>query len=417
MEDEIDFYKISNVINQVDELINNQVGSINTLVSNKELQGICKKYEKNKSELSDIGFNVFTIVSDKSYREKFHSQIIAAILNPQEKHNEGNKFLDVFLQYLNDKHLQDKHEIDISDYKDAVVTGTKDIGEKGFIDIWIRGQKKCIIIENKIYNANDRHLQIPRYFDYAEKEGYKDNIDAIIYLSLDGKKTITDISNWNDKEQREKIENKLLKIAAFNYGNGKEEDLYHGWIIPATNIATNIDALLILRQYGKLIKSLNKTTMNNQIMENFYNKIIKNNDNYKTALSIISMVDELPQYLAQRIVDEFTNDHPPFKDIKPDKEVAVFSGGEINENNFTMRITCEMDKYTFRFWDENFHENGIKNAKDIINKLGYVEFYEEDNELKKDFKFTKVELLKAEEKILKFIKEFKDKLNELVRSK
>ena len=67
MEDEIDFYKISNVINQVDELMNNQVGSINTLVSNKELQGICKKYEKNKSELSDIGFNVFTIVSDKSY--------------------------------------------------------------------------------------------------------------------------------------------------------------------------------------------------------------------------------------------------------------------------------------------------------------------------------------------------------------
>ena len=78
MEDEINIEKISDVINQVDELINNQVGSINMLVSNKELQGICKKYEKNKSELTDIGFNVFTIVSDKSYREKFHSQIIAA---------------------------------------------------------------------------------------------------------------------------------------------------------------------------------------------------------------------------------------------------------------------------------------------------------------------------------------------------
>ena len=51
----------------------------------------------------DPGFNVFHLISDYYYRETFHGDIIAALLSPDEKHGEGNLYIDLFIKMINRK--------------------------------------------------------------------------------------------------------------------------------------------------------------------------------------------------------------------------------------------------------------------------------------------------------------------------
>jgi hypothetical protein len=411
--EEIDTNKILKLIFQVDELMDLNLNSIKAFLSDTDLQKNCNDYEEHKSELLDIGFNIFTIVSELYYREKFHSQIIAALLNPMETHNEGNKFLDKFLSYLNKKYSE-KCKISIDDYENAEVTGTKKIGEKSYIDIWIRGSKKCIIIENKINNASDQYRQIPTYVALAKNAGYE--IDAIVYLSLDGKKQITDKCNWTQPE-KEEIGKKLSEIAAFNNEDGKGKDLYHGWIIPCTNIANNIDALLILRQYGKIIKTLNITTMSNQIMKNFFEIILKEN-NFTTAIDIRDMVNDMPAFMANRLVDIFepNMNSSPFKVIKAQGAVCMFR--EFSWQGSEIVIDIEIrntNNYVVQFFDSSYYEYGGDNnrAFEILKQTDYFNIFKTTtDETKRDWYQISFRFPKQENDMIEFINLFNKKLLE-----
>ena len=145
-----------------------------------------------KIEKTDIGFNIFTLCSDKYYRENFHSDIIKAFLDPTEKHNEGNKYLHIFIDLLNC--VNNQNHIKKSDFENASVER-----EKQHIDILVADEtsKKAIIIENKINNAGDQHRQLPRYYDKL-KGDY--DVVAIIYLTLNNsKKPYT--SDWTNEEK------------------------------------------------------------------------------------------------------------------------------------------------------------------------------------------------------------------------
>lgn len=109
--------------------------SINEFLSNNVLNVLCNDLEKIQHETSDVGFNVFTLTSDFYYRENFHSDIIAAFLSPQAKHNEGNLFLDAFIDMLNMKIQQrDVNKLIRKDYYiNALVER-----EKNKIDILIQ---------------------------------------------------------------------------------------------------------------------------------------------------------------------------------------------------------------------------------------------------------------------------------------
>ena len=411
--EEMDVNNILKVILQVDELMNIHLHSIQTLLSNSYLQRICNDYEEHKNELNDIGFNIFTIVSELYYHEKFHSQIIAALLDPNEKHNEGHKFLKVFISFLNNK-FNDKCKINIEDYKDAEVTGTKSIGEKGYIDIWIRGSKKCIIIENKINNALDQNRQIPTYVAHSKKEGYE--IDAIIYLSIDGKKPIIDKCNWTQPE-KEEIEKMLLEIAAFSNEDRKEKDLYHGWIIPCTNIANSIDALLILRQYGKLIKNLNIATMNNQIMKDFFEIILKEN-NFTTALDIKDMVDKMPAFMPEHLVYIFEPKlhQSPFKSIKAQEQYCKFREFYWHDSEIVIDIWVrDINTYVVQFFDSNFYylDGEYDRAIEILEQIDYLnEFRSKNDERKKDWHEKIFKFPTQENDMIEFIDLFNKKLKD-----
>ena len=108
----------------------------------------------------DVSFNIFTMISDKYHLENMHTDIIKCFLDPKEGHNEGYKFLFLFIDMIN---AIGKEGININKdlYVNAKVESQYPVdcnGEKGFIDIFISGDKHCIIFENKINNASDTSI-------------------------------------------------------------------------------------------------------------------------------------------------------------------------------------------------------------------------------------------------------------------
>ena len=99
------------------------------------LAPILKESEEKQGKRMETGFNLFYLISDHYYRETFHSDIIAALLSPKEKHGGGNLYLDLFLDMIG---------IDKSNYQDAKVPkkeyGTNDGTLRGLIDIFIKGE-------------------------------------------------------------------------------------------------------------------------------------------------------------------------------------------------------------------------------------------------------------------------------------
>ena len=87
------------------------------------------------------------------YSNMFSSDIIAAFLNPKAKHNEGNLFLDAFIDMLNRK-MKRSNKNSTPIRKDFYVNALVE-RERHKIDILITtiDKRHCIIIENKIEDS------------------------------------------------------------------------------------------------------------------------------------------------------------------------------------------------------------------------------------------------------------------------
>ena len=171
---------------------------IRNFITHQKFENIDKEIERIEREKQNNGFNLFTISSYNSYLENFHSDVIALLLSPKERHLQKEKFFKLFLSFLIEKYGA---IIDENNYQNYEV-----LREKGRIDIWIKDKisKRCIIIENKINDAIDMPNQIERYYDYASEKGYL--VDNIVYLTLNGKKNIG-IAIFHGKSSGDPISN------------------------------------------------------------------------------------------------------------------------------------------------------------------------------------------------------------------
>ncbi|WP_025883329.1 PD-(D/E)XK nuclease family protein [Segatella paludivivens] len=106
------------------------------------MKQIIDEYNVQKADKEDIGFNLFTIISDTFYRENFHRDIIYEFLNPQGSHKEGNKYLMLFLDMLN---------ISRSLFKDAIVEKEYTIENNRRIDTLITDKTtmKLLLLKTK----------------------------------------------------------------------------------------------------------------------------------------------------------------------------------------------------------------------------------------------------------------------------
>lgn len=338
---------------------------------------ICEEYIKSKKIDLVEKFNVFTIISDLYYKENFHSDIMKYFLDPKEKHNCGNKLLEVFIRMLNDA----GRSINTKFYDDAIV-----IREEGKIDILIKSEssKRAIIIENKINNAVDMPRQLPRYYDYISPHY---TIDAIVYLPLDRTKQ-PDMSDWSEDDKNSVCS--LLEIVPA-YDKSQRINIVNNWLLPSLMVATSPDVLSFLRQYSELIRKLNTNIMDSIILEKFYQELLQE-DNLKSALSIRSMLNDLPNYLSLRIQDKFGGRCYPFSKIWIySSHDTVFEGAIVSNIYLKMDVWCYENGYDLLFWSPEDHNASVEDFDNLIGQIDPLKDFEKkadtQNQVYKHFDF------------------------------
>ena len=116
-------------------------------------------------------YNVFTSLLPANDEVRLHSRFLYSLLDPNGLHYQGTLFLEAFISCLEFPGLDLNWEAAVvkKEYKN--------------IDLYISDGVKHIIIENKIYAA-DQDRQIARYIEMIESELEKGAEIYVVYLSL-----------------------------------------------------------------------------------------------------------------------------------------------------------------------------------------------------------------------------------------
>jgi hypothetical protein len=347
--DAVNIDEINKSLSDWNMMIDSYICSIKEMLSSDDIHRIIKEYNERGADKIDLGFNVFTLISDLYYRENFHRDIIFDFLNPEGSHKQGDKYLMLFLDMLDIRH---------SDFQNAVVEKEFPINNRRRIDTLIKDEvsKKAIIIENKMNNAGDMYRQLPDYYNYIQSLGF--DVICIVYLPLLHNK-VPDHSGWS-KTEIDAIRKCQKIIPAFS--NKRIKNLCEDWLKPSIEISQNDDCSSVLRQYIKLIKYLNVNNMDYVILEKFYNNL-KVGENLETASSIRNMMNELPSYLAARIQNKYMSNYSPFAKIwRYDNKDTVFEGFTLDGENqyYKLDVWCNENGYDMYFWNPENEQENIK---------------------------------------------------------
>jgi len=135
----------------------------------EEVASLRNKYVK-ENKLNAYDFNIFSLLLDAGDEVNLHSKFIHELLNPNGIHQQGNLFLELFIDTLG---------LDV-EFKECVT-----FREKHNIDILLKSENDVIIIENKIY-SEDHSSQLTRYKELIENQGYEEKNITTLYLTLFG---------------------------------------------------------------------------------------------------------------------------------------------------------------------------------------------------------------------------------------
>ena len=143
--------ELVNTIDYFYSEMNNYNKNAIDIIYNLDTENINKYYDVLNKRDNKLEFNLFDVITDKWKKEKLHSELLKFFLNNYE---------DFFYNFLDLIGIENK-----DDYSNAEIPEY----EKNYIDISIIGNKKIIIIENKINWAKDQQEQLANYYKkYAE---------------------------------------------------------------------------------------------------------------------------------------------------------------------------------------------------------------------------------------------------------
>ena len=334
----MDLTRISSVIDNWNSFLSERQSFFESLSRDSSLNRLLEEHRAVvKSADKSNAFTVFEIISDLYYRENFHSDLIAFFLNPNQNHGYGTLGIELLMELIS---RSSGWQLDPANYVDAIV-----VREEGRIDILIKDEysKHAILIENKMNNAGDMDRQIPRYCDILEKQGF--TVDAAIYLPMLKYKT-PDKSTWEVNDFR--WASKIIVIPAVSDIN--ELSLTKDWLEPLAEQCKNKDVASTIRQYIYLITKNSNYTMDKISFDKLYNYLLQD-DHLDSANSLVSMMNDLPKYLAQRIYDLYSGRCFPFTKVWIYRDTdAVFEECMINGVYFKMDIWCDTRTYNILFW-------------------------------------------------------------------
>jgi len=134
-----------------------------------ELDDLFNEISKLRDQFKDKGeFNALHSIGFR-HQEVMHSKFIATLFDPKAQHGKKTQFLKLFLT-----------QIGILDFNtDNVIISTEKRADKRSIDISIENGNTIIIIENKVWAA-DQICQLEDYYNFCIKGGKK---VEVVYLT------------------------------------------------------------------------------------------------------------------------------------------------------------------------------------------------------------------------------------------
>ena len=381
--------------NVAKEIIDDAVNISFKFIDNEMIKTYEDYIDKNNFE-EDYDFNIFELMSDKFYRENFHSYIIAKLF---ENEIILKKFLE-FIKVDETVYINDGYDI-IPEYS------IKHDIKNGRIDILIKSNDKennedeenenkekphCIIIENKLHGAKDEESQLRRYYE-ACKEYFE--VDKIVYLlpNLDKK-------NKPDKQSKEGIlEEELIKTIVGYDGNGKDFYTVLNDSLEEVKNNSNIEWHLLLKHYLKILRLTGETKMD-ALTEKFYNKIKTEPEEYKKIQLIATMYNDLIKTRINNLASEFSGYNEKDKYFRRDfpsekRGINYTIGIDVDDNNSYL---CLYSREEDTANDDNpksikYLEQDVKDIEAWLKKHKLFDgFYFDDwSRWWKDFKFPEDE--------------------------
>lgn len=374
---------------------------IKDFLTHKKFENIDKEIQRIEQERQNNGFNLFTISSYNSYLENFHSDVIALLLSPKERHLQKERFFKLFLYFLKEKY---GIIIDESNYQNYEV-----LREKGRIDIWIKDKisRKYIIIENKINDAVDMPNQIERYYDYALEKGYL--VDSIVYLTLNGKKNAPKVG-------REEIDSRVIDVTAFSQD---EKNLCNGWLFNCYIEAKerkDDDSSTFIYQYIKLIKHMSLIVMDNELKKDFY-EVVSNEQNRKKARILVTLLNELETYRMDLFMEKIGKDYAPFTKIYRYRPYhQLFEGYEEKGIVYKLDVHFYENESCLDFWCPNEEDKCTQFISDRLSRIQLLEEFTMGGFGGGMYKRFKIEdyhnIKEIDEAVYTFVHEFFIKLRE-----
>ncbi|WP_288622551.1 PD-(D/E)XK nuclease family protein [uncultured Brachyspira sp.] len=269
-----DFYD-----NESKEIIENAFSITSKFIDEDMLKRYREYIDKNNFE-ENYPFNIFELISDIYYRENFHSDIIAKLF-------ENEIVLKNFLDFIGvDKSKYENYEVEREESK---------------IDILIKTEKNCIIVENKLNWAKDMPEQLFRYYNEC-KNNKKLEVDKIVYLSP---------NSWKQPEEQsiKEIPKELIKTI-IGY-DGENNDFYTMVLQKSLEEMNNKEPKewhLLLEHYLKILRQTGETKMD-KLTKEFYDKIVNDGKEYEKIELIATMYNDLIKTRINNLASTFSGEN------------------------------------------------------------------------------------------------------------
>lgn len=168
----------------------------------KYIIDLLKKYTRTKSDFEERNMTEINPFDFFKLRETDHSRILATLLNIKR----GNFYiLESFLRFIGNSQ---------ESFSNLTTVSPKVLTEFWYVDVSILDQDYCLLIENKVKNANDQESQLARYIEgKLNSSGYKEEQIYIIYLSADNSKCPSNQA-WerNGKNYQQSFANRYVHL-------------------------------------------------------------------------------------------------------------------------------------------------------------------------------------------------------------
>ena len=256
------------------------------------LENIYKKLSDYETKTHREGTDISILqIAGKEQSEVVICRLISFLLNPNEKHGQKEKFLNLFLQTI--KEIEEESVISEDELKSLQVI-TEFPANRRRIDIVIKSNKRFLPFEVKIW-ATDQNTQCKDYYDFA-KEQHPVGAKKIFYLTIDGHEP-------NESSMDKLKDEGHLELLSFR-------NHVLSWLKQCENDKDSYSPILkeYIRELKLAVRKFCGYTENQRMNEEILKEIIKDDNNLKAAKAICSIEKEIrPDLLWKEFCHNISN--------------------------------------------------------------------------------------------------------------